>query len=187
MRMILRRVFFCAAMALMLAGCHPAQQPQQPARLGLRLAPAALGTSISLQQRLAVEREGRVDYLEGALEVDEHRLGMIGLALGQRVMSLEFDGRELKSWRHALLPEQVRAEEVLEDIQLTYWPLDAVRAALPSGWRIEDEGMRRTLWADEAKVMVIDYSATPRWHGTVTLTNLRYHYQLTIQSAPAAP
>ncbi|RJG02747.1 DUF3261 domain-containing protein [Noviherbaspirillum sedimenti] len=186
--MILRCIFFCAAMmlALTLAGCHPPQQVQ-PARLGLRLEPAALGASISLQQRLAVEREGRIDYLEAALEVDDRHVGMIGLALGQRVMSLEFDGNELKSWRHALLPEQVRAEDVLEDIQLTYWPAAAVRAALPTGWRIEEEGMRRTIWSDDAKVVVINYSAEPRWNGKVALTNLRYQYQLTIQSAPAGP
>lgn len=185
--MILRNIFICACLALTLAGCHPVQQVLRPARLGLQLAPAALGASISLQQRLSVERDGRVDYLEGALEVDERHVSMIGLALGQRVMSLEFDGSQLKSWRHALLPEQVRAEEVLEDIQLTYWPVTAVRAALPAGWRVEETGMRRTLWSDEAKVMVIDYSGVPRWNGKVTLTNLRYHYQLTIQSAPASP
>lgn len=184
--MILRCLFFCALTALTLAGCTT-PRPQQPARLGLRLAPAALGASISLQQRLAVEREGRVDYLEAALEIDEQHVGMIGMALGQRVMSLEFDGSELKSWRHARLPEQVRAEDVLEDIQLTYWPAEAVRAALPAGWRIKEEGMRRTLWSNDEKVMEIDYSAEPRWHGKVVLTNLRYQYQLTIQSAPMGP
>jgi hypothetical protein len=186
MQMILRCLFFCVFAALALAGCE-SQKSQPPARLGLRLSPASLGTSISLQQRLAVEREGRVDYLEGALEIDERHLSMIGLALGQRVMSLEYDGRELKSWRHALLPSQVRAEDVLEDIQLTYWPADAIRAALPAGWSVKDEGMRRTLWSNNTKVMEIDYSAEPRWNGKVLLTNLRYEYQLTIQSAPMGP
>lgn len=186
MRLILRCLFFCAVAVLTLAGCN-APQPQQPARLGLRLAPAALGTPISLQQRLAVERDGHIDYLEAALEVDESHVGMIGLALGQRVMSLDFDGSKLQSWRHSLLPEQVRAEDVLEDIQLTYWPADAIRAALPAGWNVKDEGMRRTLWANGAKVMEIDYSAEPRWNGKVVLTNLRYQYQLTIQSAPMGP
>lgn len=186
MRMILRCLFLCVVAMLALAGCN-APRVQQPARLGLRLAPAALGTPIQLQQRLTVERDGRTDYLEAALEVDTDHVSMIGLALGQRVMSLEYDGRELKAWRHALLPEQVRVEDVLEDIQLTYWPADAIRTALPAGWRIQDEGMRRTLWSNDAKVMEIDYSAEPRWNGKVVLTNLRYQYQLTIQSAPMGP
>jgi hypothetical protein len=36
-------------------------------------------------------------------------------------------------------------------------------------------------------VTVIDYSTEPRWEGEVTLSNLRYQYQLTIQSAPTSP
>lgn len=170
----------CTAAVFALVGC--ASTP--PARLGLKLAPAALGASISLQQQLRIERDGGAEYLEAALEVDAERISMIGLALGQRVLSLEFDGATFTSWRHALLPQPVRAEDVLEDVQLTYWPAEAIRAALPPGWRIEDEGMRRTLWSDDALVMAIDYSATPRWNGKVALSNLRHQYRLFIQSVP---
>ena len=185
--MIRRYIVFYVAALLLLGGCISPLPQQSPARLDLKLTPAALGAAISLQQRLTVEREGRVDYLEAALEIDDSHVSMIGLALGQRVMSFKFDGKELKSWRHALLPQQVRAEDVLEDIQLTYWPAAAVRAALPAGWRVEEVGMRRTLWSGDAKVMIIDYSSEPRWNGKVELTNLRYNYQLTIHSAPAGP
>lgn len=178
----------CMAAVLVLTACGgvpPA--PDQAARIGLRLPPSALGASISLQQQLTVERGSRTDHLDAALEVDGERLDMIGLALGQRVMSLHYDGVELRSWRHALLPEQVRNEDVLEDIQLTYWPTEAIRAALPVGWHLTEEDMRRTLWADDAQVMVIDYSAQPRWTGKVSLTNLRYQYRLTIQSVATEP
>ena len=174
------KLVLCIAVALMFTGCAPVSQP--PARLGLKLAPATLGASISLQQQLRVEREGRVDHLDAALEVDDGHLDMIGLALGQRVMSLHFDGKTLTSWRHALLPQQVHGEDVLEDVLLTYWPADVIRSALPAGWRIEDKGMRRMLWSDDKLVTVIEYSSTPRWSGTVALSNLRYGYKLTIQS-----
>ena len=181
MRPILR-MMLCIAIPLAIGAC--ASVPQQPARLGLRLAPAALGTSISLQQHLRVQRGERIDYLDAALEVDAAQVSMIGLALGQRVLSLRFDGTTMESWRHALLPAQVRGEDVLEDIQLTYWPVEAIRAALPAGWSIEDAGRRRTLSSDGVPVTVIDYSAEPRWGGQVILSNLRYQYQLTIQSVP---
>jgi hypothetical protein len=174
------------AFALALGGCASAP-PQPVARLGLKLAPSALGTSISLQQHLKVERKGRIDDLDVALEVDAEQLTMIGLALGQRVMSLQYDGTTLTSWRHALLPAQVRSEDVLEDIQLTYWPAESIRQALPPGWRIEEDGLRRTLLSDESPVMVIDYSGVPRWSGKVVLSNLRYQYQLTIQSVATGP
>jgi len=170
------------AAALVLAGC--ASAPRQPeARLGLKLAPAALGTSISVQQHLKVEREGRTDDLDVALQVEPDAIDVVGLAFGQRVLTLHYDGKELSSWRHLMLPSQVRAEDVLEDIQLTLWPADAVAAALPSGWQVSEQGKVRTLTLAGEPVMRIVYSGVPRWSGTVVLDNLRYHYKLTIQFA----
>jgi hypothetical protein len=174
---------FAALMAaLVLAGCVSA--PRQPeARLGLKLAPAALGTSISVQQHLKVERDGRTDDLDVALQVEPDAVDVVGLAFGQRVLTLHYDGKELSSWRHLMLPSQVRAEDVLEDIQLTLWPADAVAAALPPGWRVSEQDKVRTLTLGGEPIMRIVYSGTPRWSGTVVLDNLRYHYKLTIQFA----
>lgn len=165
---------------LLLGGCAKPTAP--PARLGLRLAPAALGASISLQQHLRVEREGRIDELDAVLEVDPQRLDLIGLALGQRILVLHYDGQTLRSWRHSMLPAQLRDEDVLEDVQLALWPVDAIRQALPAGWRLEEDGLRRTLFADSKLVMVIDYSGQPPWSGKIQLSNLRYHYRLIIES-----
>ena len=167
--------------ALLLSGCASAP-PQQSARLDLKLAPAALGAAIAVQQHLKVERNGRIDELDAALEVDADHLELVGLALGQRVLTLNYDGKELKSWRHVMLPAQVRAEDVLEDLQLAIWPVAAIASELPAGWRIEDSGLHRTLSLGDTPVTVIDYSGMPRWSGTVTLENVRYHYRLTIQS-----
>ena len=183
----MRHDLIAVLIAAALAGCATAPAQPQPARLRLQLSPAALGTSISLQQQLAVERDGRTDYLDAALEIDPQRLDLVGIALGQRVLSLHYDGRELTSWRHPMLPAQVRAEDVLEDLQLTLWPADALRAALPAGWRIEEQGQTRTLMFDDKPVTVITYSGQPRWTGKVELSNLRYRYKLTIQSVVTAP
>jgi hypothetical protein len=160
---------------------------QAPARLGLRLMPAALGTSISLHQQLVVERQGRVDALDAALEVDPQQLELIGLSFGQRVFSLSYDGREIKSWRHPMLPQELREEDVLEDLQLTLWPASAIRAALPAGWSIEESERRRALLLDDVPVLLIEYSGEPRWLGRIAIHNIRYHYRLVILSIPAGP
>ena len=172
-----------AALAfLLLAGCAT-QKPSPVARLGLKLAPAALGESISLQQHLTVERGGRIDELDAAIEIDAARVGMVGLAFGQRVLTIDYDGKELKTWRHLMLPAQVRGEDVLEDMQLALWPVGAVAAQLPPGWHIEETGMLRRLYLGDELVTTVAYSATPRWNGTIKMDNLRYKYRLTIQSA----
>jgi hypothetical protein len=168
---------------VLLAGCAT-QKPAPVARLGLKLAPAALGESLSLQQHLTVERNGRIDELDAAIEVDAAHVDMVGLAFGQRVLSLKYDGKELTSWRHLMLPKQVRGEDVLEDMQLALWPVEAIAAALPAGWRVEEAGMVRRLYLGEELVSTITYSASPRWAGLIKMDNLRYKYRLTIQSAP---
>ena len=119
------------AIAVGSLGC--ASTPSPSARLGLKLAPATLGRSLSLQQHLVVERRGRIDELDAALEVDAERLDLVGLALGQRILALHYDGRSLQSWRHPLVPEQLRGEDVLEDLQLTLWPIEVIKNALPAG------------------------------------------------------
>ncbi len=173
-----------AALALLaLAGCA-GTKVAPPARLGLKLAPAALGETLSLQQHLTVERGGRIDELDAALEIDAAQVEMVGLAFGQRVLSIRYDGKQLTSWRHLMLPAQVRADDVLEDMQLTLWPLEAIAARLPAGWRIEEGAQRRRLYLQDELVATIDYSAQPRWQGTIVMDNLRYQYKLTIQSAP---
>ncbi|WP_373922487.1 DUF3261 domain-containing protein [Pseudoduganella sp. SL102] len=176
-----RRLVPALVLAAALAGC--ASSPPVPARLGLKLHPAALGQSISVQQHLKVERAGRIDDMDVALQVEPEAIDMVGLAFGQRVLTVHYDGKEVKEWRHVMLPRQVRADDVLEDMQLTLWPVEAVARALPPGWRIAEDGLRRTLYLNDEPIMRIAYSGSPRWSGTVVLDNLRYKYRLTIQFA----
>lgn len=183
---LIRRFALLGVLVLQTGGCATTEA-QPEARLGLMLAPGTLGESISVQQQLRVERDGRIDHLDIALEVDPERMQMVGLAFGQRVLRLNYDGQTLHTWRHLLLPSQVRAEDILEDVQLTLWPADAIRQALPEGWRIEEDGLQRTLLLNDKTVMLIEYSSPIRWTGKVELLNLRYHYRLIIRSAPATP
>jgi len=173
-----------ALLASQLMGCVAAPPP---ARLGLRLPPATLGAALSLQQHLSIERQGRTDEIDTALEVDDQRLDLVGLAFGQRVFALHFDGRSLQSWRHSLMPEQLRGEDVLEDLQLALWPIEVIAKALPAGWSIAESVRRRVLRLLDEPIMTIEYSGEPRWNGRIELTNLRYQYRLTIQSVSNSP
>lgn len=182
----MRRLFWTRTgaallLAALVAGC--ASAPAPVARLGLRMAPATLGQAIDVQQQLTVEQDGRTHDLLAALEVDSAHLRLVGLALGMRVLSLEYDGEKVNEWRHPMLPAQVRADDVLEDLQLTLWPREAIAAALPPGWEIRDEALRRTLLLHGEVVATITYSTMPRWKGTAVLDNVRYRYRLTVVSA----
>jgi hypothetical protein len=173
---------FAALLLFGVMGCE--NSLPRGGRIGLKLPPSALGASVNVQQHLTVDRDGRADELDAALEIDSERVDLVGLVLGQRVLALHYDGKRLETWRHPMMPEALRGEDVLEDLQLTLWPVEEISDALPAGWRIEESGQRRTILEKDTPVTVIHYTTQPRWSGTVELQNLRFRYRLTIRTAP---
>src|SRR5581483_6426347 len=116
---------------LELSNCAAAQvaPPRTP---GLMLPPRSLGDSINVQQHLSVSlNDAAPQELDAALEIDSDRLKLVCLALGQRVLAIDYDGKNLRSWKHQFVPSQLRAEDILQDIQLTFWPAEVIAAGLP--------------------------------------------------------
>ena len=83
----------------------------------------------------------------------------------------------------AWLPAALDGERVLTDLQLVYWPMAAISAALPAGWTLAEESGRRLLRKDDAVVATVEYLQPLH-------TRLRQHalgYTLDIESSEAAP
>lgn len=162
----------------MLAAC--ATQPARPhvALPALRLAPAALGHEIAEQQRLVFRFGQQVRELDALLEVDADAVRLAVQAMGRTGVRLQWDGTTLSEDRAAWLPAAVRSERVLDDVQFSLWPAEAIRAALPAGWElIEREGVRELrkdgqVWLQRERV-----DAT-----TLRVRNGAEGYELTIES-----
>lgn len=172
--------------ALLLAACQTLPPPQQlPA---LQIAPAAFGAELSLAQRLTVtdapeDPNGAVTerQLDTLLQVDATQLRLAGLAFGQRVLTMQWDGRELKVQRHPMLPAAVDPARVLRDVALVFAPLPALQAVLPTGWTLEEAGNERSLrQAGQARLTVRYLDGRQR----VEIDNRAEHYQLRIESRP---
>lgn len=176
---------------LCLAACASAPpRPRAPevALPVLELPPSAFGDSVSLTQRLSFAHEadpGGPRSLEALLEIDASELRLAGFALGHRVLTLRWDGAALDEHRDARVPAQLQSRHVLRDVQLVYWPAEAVRAALPPGWTLEEAPGRRALLEGSKEWVTVRYDAEPRWAGRTELFNLAEHYRLTIDSRPA--
>ena len=179
------------ASALVCSGCvlAPATPPQVPV---LHLAPAALGQNLDLVQRLTIKKlpdaarsslGGSEHSLDALLQIDQSSVKLAAFALGQRVLTLSWDGRRLDSSRHPLLPVAVGSEDVLRDIQLVYWPSESIRQALPEGWTVSDAGSTRTLYFQQSVEVLVTYSATPPWTGRAELDNRAEGYSLLIESS----
>lgn len=168
------------------AGAAPASRGD-PGRLQFALSPASFGQALNLQQQVHVEAQGRSVDFDAVLDIAPDAVTLVGLTLGQRMLTVRYDGATLSEQRHPALPAEVRGADILSDVQLALWPEGAVRAALPSGWTLIDDGQRRTLTHDARDVSVIAYDGVPRWQGRITLESLQPAYRLVIRSVATAP
>lgn len=177
-------LFRCTGIALVLlvlaacAATPPRARIQLPT---LHLAPAALGHTLALQQRLEFAFGPERRELDALLEVDAQRVQLAVQALGRSGVTLTWDGSTLRQKRADWLPAAVRGERVLDDLQFVYWPVAAIRAALPVGWRVEEGegGARRLLHGDTVWLEVM-YGAD----GVVELENRAEGYRLVVRSVP---
>lgn len=170
---------------LWLTGCATSTMPNQQIPL-LRLSPAQQGSELNLTQRLSITRvHSNVDNqptLDVLLEIDAQRVHLAGFALNQRILTLSWDGQQLKTERHPLLPAVIDGAHILRDIQLIYWPLATVAAALPAGWTLSDQNQQRTLRYQQKILLTIRYDAIPHWNGRAVLENQLEGYRLQIDS-----
>ena len=173
-------------LALLLAAC--ATQAPRPADAALatpalRLAPGALPQPLSLQQRLTFVHGDRRDSVDAMVESDAAGTRLAIHAQGQVALRLDWDGRELKQQRAPWLPAALDGERVLADLQLVYWPLPAIVAALPPGWTLAEEGGRRVLRKGDVVVATVDYPRPLQAH----LEQHALGYALDIESSEVAP
>lgn len=175
----MQRLIVAASVAVSgaLAGCA-ATPPMPPEAPQLRLAPALLGRALNLQQHLTLQAPGREQQLDVLLEADAQHVQMGVLAMGQVAARLEWDGSTLTESKASWWPQAVSGARILSDLQLTLWPVAAIQAALPAGWRLAEDGNVRTLTQDGDVVTVITRTSPL----VVELDQRREHFKLKIES-----
>ncbi|MDE2406764.1 MAG: DUF3261 domain-containing protein [Xanthomonadaceae bacterium] len=165
---------------LVLTAC--ASRPPAPAVAlpPLHLPPSALPQPLALQQRLEFHFGRQARTLDALLEADAGEVRLLVQALGQTGVRLRWDGNTLQQQRAPWLPPAVRAERVLDDLQFALWPAASIRAVLPAGWTLEDDGQQRRLSHDGQAWLVL----TRIDAGHLQLDNRAEGYQLQVTSMP---
>ena len=169
------------AASLAIAGCAT-PGPHDGSMPPLRLAPAALGRTLDLQQHLTLRAAGHEREMDVLLEADAVHVQLAVVAMGQVAARISWDGHELTESRAAWWPAAVSSARILDDLQLSLWPLAAVQAALPPGWRVADDGVTRTLSDAGEPVTVVRRVGAD----VLELDQRRDRYQLTIVSRAAS-
>ncbi|MGC4027644.1 MAG: DUF3261 domain-containing protein [Steroidobacteraceae bacterium] len=179
-----RLILLCCGLAVNFAGCATMTARREFNALPL-LPPAALGLETNRMQRLTIGRIGGESAitLDAVVEVDPDELRVAGILLGRRVLLLTWDGEHLTESRDPLVPASLNGRAVLRDLQLVYWPAEAIRARLPQGCRLEDSAAIRHVLCGSTLVLDVQRSdAQPL--GAARLQNHLGHYMISIESAP---
>ncbi|KPC54088.1 DUF3261 domain-containing protein [Amantichitinum ursilacus] len=163
---------------LPLAGCASLLTRDLPL---LQIAPSALGTPRTVQQQTQITWPTGSAVMESVLQLEPDQLTMISSAMGVRLATLNYDGKNLDA---QLVPGmKLPPQRILNDLLLIYAQHDALAAALPHGWRVEDTVAARTLWRDDAVAVDIQYDQPDHWQGQAVLHHHQLYYTLTITSS----
>lgn len=175
------------AAAALAVGCAPVPV-RPPQRIpALRLPPDLLGeAAYASSQQLRVYRsdepQGLPQTVDVQLQLDREGLLLAGFALGQRVLLVRWDGRQLQVQRHAMLPAVVDADRMLRDLVLLYWPSVAIQGALIEPWQLHDSGVQRQLVCANEVVVALAIEGDLHGNSQLELVNHWEGYRLVIRS-----
>lgn len=150
-----------AVCPLLLTGCASFGLPGTvgPERSpSFALAPAALGCEVAVQQALTVEMPGRTtQQLEALLEVDAEAVRLAFFVMGQSIGSMVWDGSQWDKQLSRHWPPQLAPEQVLSDLQLAFWPAQAVQRAVSPPWSLEAGPTGRRVLHDGVERMRVNF------------------------------
>lgn len=176
----------CILFVLTACAAHPTKQTT-PTQGWPLLAPNTLPAPHQVKQILR-GAYGTQDFtLQCAVNAQPQLLTVVGLtALGLRAFTLKYDGQNVSEERAPQLPEFVKGSQLLNDVQLAFWPLPALQAALqPAGWEVSEpyRGTRR-LQREGRLIAEVHYADADPWSGRLWLSNFVYGYSLYLETSP---
>jgi len=140
------------------------------------LPPSAYNGELSAVQEIRSFYGGTERVMTGIVKIFPSSMQVIVLADMARIMTLNYTSAGIKCEFSPLVPaSKLEPEYVLFDIQLTYFPVDAINSALPEGMSFREEGAIRVLYRGENKIASIAKNG-----GTIEFVNYERSYSYKI-------
>lgn len=115
------------------------------------------------------------------LGADEARVIMT-MPGGPRIMTIHWSAQGVTTERAALAPAELMGENVLADIVITLWDLEALGPALSDDATITEADGVRTIYSARREVITVRYADDSTSTKRMVLTNHDFGYELVISS-----
>lgn len=172
---------------ILLSGCASNSQTLTSAWLKrdvkVRLPAVTLSHDINKQQLLTAKVGNKTGSLITLLEVKDGRVVLMGLStMGIRLFEATYDGQTIQVEKYITLLDLPPANQVLADIMLSYWPVNAWQHLLPNEWQLLDKGNKRLLIDDNQQIISeITYKQSSGEREPITIKNNYFNYFISIQ------
>ena len=142
--------------------------------------PPGYPETASLFQTATGRKDDRKVAFQAALELSPQRVDVVILApAGPRVLSIAWTEAGVVEDRSLIAPDGLTGLNILGDIFVSLWPLESVRAAVPTGVTVDEAGGVRRIATDGR--IVLEVSTGPDGMQR-TLRNLDFGYEMTIRT-----
>jgi len=183
--------FYALAFVFALCGCASTpHSPAAPASTWPLATPASLGNSLEVTQILRGAFGAREITLQCAVNATSTQLHVVGLtSLGLRVFTIKYDGEHLEAEHASQVPEFFKPEQLVNDLQLVFWPLSALQQTFAgTQWQVTEPhvGTRRPRRAEQL-IAEVHYADPDPWTGRAWIVHFDVPYTVGIESRLAKP
>jgi len=157
-----RRVLWGWALVVVLAtlaGCQMLGVRPSPPVPPL-LEPGSGGLNVQLNQRMTLSMDDRKHHMVMVVSFSPTQTRLTGFTLtGQRLLDIVQEGGRITSWQSELVDRDVPARWLLSQMQLAYWPEEALQQAYHGPWSLRQEARERALYLEDELVVMVSYAA----------------------------
>lgn len=130
----------------------------------------------------------RNESFQGIIEIQPGSLHLILLGSGgQRLATITQNQEQLLAKTHIKLPIKLPLAEILETIQLIYFPAMQLTHYLQqqqiTDWQIKEQHYQRQIFFQKNLYAEIVYNNVNPWNGKTVYHNNKYNYTITINSS----
>lgn len=135
-----------------------------------------------------LQQETRLDLTLVQSGSEQRIAALLFGAIGGTLFSAQWDGQTVQETRSELIPEGVRADSLLAELQLAFWSMIEIRKGiLDPNVSIEQQGLVRTVYHQSEPMISIKYSHPVPAFSDVVLIQHQAGYQWSLRRGEDEP